>query len=151
MRAHDSVANAQAQSRAFGGLFGGVKGIEDAFGIGDAGAVVADGHFDGFVRGAVSNRNVSALSGFLHRVVGVVQNIQEDLLQLLRIAERRGQFFVEVFRNLDAVAGKVIAAQFYGLPQDADSREPIRAAPAAGARSSANPERCPWCAAFRAG
>src|SRR5450755_1493341 len=84
--ANDSVADAQAQAGALGGLFGGVEGIEDAFGIWNSGAVVGDGDFDVLVTAAGVNDDMPALSSVLYRVVGVVQDVEEDLLQLLSIA-----------------------------------------------------------------
>src|SRR5579863_4637563 len=118
MSADDSIANAEAEARALGGLFGGVKRIEDALGVWDAGTVVGDSYFDVLIVAARVNHDASALSGVLNGIVGVVQDIQEDLLQLLGIAECRGQVFVEVFDDLHAVAGKIVATKLDGLAQD---------------------------------
>ena len=117
VRARSSITNAQTQSRAFANLFGGVKGIEDFLRISDACAVIPDRYFEGRAPPPRRDFNVAALSGFLHCVIGVVQNIQEDLLQLLRISERRRESFFKVFCHLYTVAGKVITSQFNGLPQ----------------------------------
>src|SRR4029077_12319016 len=116
--ADDAIANAQAQARAFRGLFCGVEGIEDTLGVRHAGAVVGDGDFDVlFVSNGV-NHNAAALSCILNGVIGVIQDIQEDLLQLLRIAECWREIFVEVFGDLDSVAGKIVAAKLDGLAED---------------------------------
>src|SRR6266403_509176 len=114
----DAIANAEAQARAFRGLFCGVKGVEDTLGVRNAGAVVGDGNFDVlFVSGGV-NHNAAALSRILNGVISVIQNIQEDLLQLLRVAECWREIFVEVFGDLDAVASEIVAARFDGLAED---------------------------------
>ncbi len=65
-----------------------------------------------------ANDDVPALSGILHGIVGVIENIQENLLQLLRVAEGWGEIFVEVLGHFDAVAGEIIAAKLDGLTQD---------------------------------
>src|SRR5215470_15792109 len=44
--AHDPVTDAQAEPRAFAGLFGGVERVEDALDVGYAGSIIADGHLD---------------------------------------------------------------------------------------------------------
>ena len=53
-----------------------------------------------------------------HRVVGVVQDVQEHLLQLVRISDDLGQRLVEVLDHLDAVALEVVGAQLHGALQD---------------------------------
>ncbi len=86
MGANDSVTNAQAEAGALGCLFGGVKRIKDAFGVGDSSSVVGNGDLDVLFAAAGVNNNAPPLSRVLNRVVGVVQYIQEDLLQLLCVA-----------------------------------------------------------------
>ena len=51
--ADDAVTDAEAEAGSFGGLLGGEEGVEDALGIGDAGAVVGDGDFDEWPRRTV--------------------------------------------------------------------------------------------------
>src|SRR6202040_1832578 len=65
VRAHDTVANAQAQSSAFAGLLGSVKGIEDVLRIRDARAVIADRHFYGSPVQPCANNDAAALTRFL--------------------------------------------------------------------------------------
>ena len=48
MLAHDAIADAQAQARSLAHFLGGEEWIEDAVGIGDAVAVVAERDFDKF-------------------------------------------------------------------------------------------------------
>ena len=55
MRAHNAVADAQAQARAFARLLRGEERIEDALGFADAGAVVDERDFDGIGRPARAN------------------------------------------------------------------------------------------------
>src|SRR4029077_20834976 len=83
MGAHDAVANAQTEAGAFAGLLGGVEGIEDPLGIGNSGSVVSDGHFNGITPQLCANRDASAVPGLLDRVIRVIEEVQENLLQLL--------------------------------------------------------------------
>src|ERR1700730_7040406 len=113
----NAVANAQPQTCPFAGMFGGVKRIENALRIDDASTVVGDVHFDGVMVMTGSNGDPPALAGFLDRIVGVIQNIQKNLLQLLRVSQRRGQGFIKFFKHFHAVTGEIIAAQLDGLAQ----------------------------------
>ena len=58
------------------------------------------------------------ISGLLDCVVGIVQDVQEYLLQLLRVAQCRADSLVELLHHFHAMAGKIVAAQFDGLAQD---------------------------------
>ena len=89
MRADDAVADAESQAGTFAGLFGGEEGIEDAFGIGDAGAVVHEGDFDVILGTAGADADAAVVARFLDSVVGIIQNIEENLLELLRVYWKR--------------------------------------------------------------
>ena len=54
----------------------------------------------------------------MHRVVGVVQNVEEDLLQLVRVADHVRQPFIEMLDDVDAVTVEIVGAQLDGPPQD---------------------------------
>ena len=87
----DAITDAQAEAGAFADFFGGEEGIEDAVGVGDAVAVIAERDFHETVAAARGNLNAGAGHGFAHGVVSVVQDIEEDLLQLLRVADHERQ------------------------------------------------------------
>src|SRR5882757_1758857 len=117
MGAHDAVANAQAESSAFAGLLGGVKRIEDALRIGDPGAVIRNGHFNGIAAQPRADTDAPAVPGLLHRVISVIENVQENLLQLLRIAERGRQILIELLHDFYSMTGEIVTAELDGLPQ----------------------------------
>ena len=54
----------------------------------------------------------------MHGIVGVVQNVEKNLLQLVRVAHDLGQSLVEMFHDIDAVASEVIGTQLDGSAQD---------------------------------
>src|SRR5712692_11950176 len=108
MGAHDAVANAQPESGAFAGLLSGVKGIEDTLRISDSSSVVGNCHFNGITTQPRADGNAPTVSGLLDRIIGVIENVQENLLQLLRIAEGRRQLLIELFDDFYAVAGEIV-------------------------------------------
>ena len=118
MGANDAVADAEAEAGAFAGGLGGEERIEDAFGLADAGAVVDESDFDEIRGLAGANADFAVIAGFLDGVVGVIENIEENLLQLLRIADGHLEIFVELFGDFDAMTGKVVAAEANGLAKD---------------------------------
>ena len=128
MCADNAVANTEAQARAFACGLRGEEWIEDALGFADAGAVVDERDFDGIGCLTRANPNFAVIAGFLDGVVRVIENIQENLLQLLRVAHRELNVFVEFFGDLDAVAGKIVAAQADRLAEDGVHRHglPLR-------------------------
>ncbi len=97
MLLHDAVADAQAEAGSLADLFGSEEGIENAVGMRNALAVVAERNFDGIPRLGGHDFDAGGTAGFVHGVVGVVQNVQKNLLQLVGVADDIGQFFVEVF------------------------------------------------------
>src|SRR5512133_3012720 len=84
---HDSVADAQAQTCSLADTLGGEERIEDAVGLGYTVAVVPEANFCKPVGGQSLNLDAAGSSGFNHRVVGVVDYVQEDLLELVAIAD----------------------------------------------------------------
>src|SRR5580692_2724586 len=122
MGAHDSVTDAESQASAFAYLFGREERIENPIGLGDSGAVVDERYLDGIDLGidgaAGADGDFAVIAGFLNGVVGVVQDVQKDLLQLLPVAKRGRQVLVEFFDNLHAMAGKIVTAQLDGLAEN---------------------------------
>src|SRR5208283_3861402 len=60
----------------------------------------------------------AVVAGLLDGVVGVVENIEKNLLELLRITDSELKIFVEFLGDFDTVTGEVIAAEADGLPKD---------------------------------
>src|SRR6266404_2029850 len=117
MGAHDAVANTQAKPGAFAGLLGGVKGVEDSLRIGDSGSVIRNGHFNRIAAQARPDGNAPTMPGLLYRVISIIQNVQKNLLQLLRIAKGRRQILIEFLDDFYSVTGEIVTAELDGLPQ----------------------------------
>src|SRR6267378_2719205 len=117
MGAHDAVANAQAESSAFTGLLGRVKRIEVPLRIGDSGTVIRNGHLNGIAAQPRADSNAPTMPRLLYRIIGVIENVQENLLQLLRIAEGGRQILIELLDDFYSVTGEIITAELDGLPQ----------------------------------
>src|SRR5882757_9256900 len=117
MGAHDAVANAQAESSAFTGLLGGVKRIEDPLRIGDSGSVVRNGHLNRIAAQPRADTDAPTMPRLLYRVIGVIENVQENLLQLLRIAEGRRQILIEFLNDFYSVTDEIVTSELDGLPQ----------------------------------
>src|SRR5207245_285463 len=77
----------------------------------DASAVIGHGDLNRVAAQSCPDSDATALPRFLHCVVRVVENIQKNLLQLLRITERRREFLVKFLRNFHAVTREIIAAE----------------------------------------
>ena len=54
----------------------------------------------------------------MHRVVGVVQDVEKYLLHLMRIADHVGQFLVQMLDDFDPVAVEIVRAQLHGAAQN---------------------------------
>ena len=115
---HNAVADAQAEAGSLANLFGGEEGIEDAIGVGDTVAIVAEGNFDGIVGLGGHDFDTSGAADFVHGVIGVVQDVQKNLLQLVSVTDNVGKIFVEVFDDVDAVAVEVVGTQLNRPAQD---------------------------------
>src|SRR5262249_42482879 len=117
VRTNNAVTNAEAESRTLRRLLRRIKRIENPLRIRHTSTVIRDRDFN--VRSLLrcANRNPPALPDFLHRVVRVIQNVQEHLLQLLPVSKRMRQILVKLFEYLDAMARKVIAPQLDRLSQ----------------------------------
>ena len=81
------VADAEAESGALSNFLGGEERVEDLIGMGDALAVVRERHFNKVAGFGGRDFDASGRSDFVDGVIGVVKNIQEDLLQLMSIAD----------------------------------------------------------------
>ena len=93
---HDSVANAQTQSSAFADPLGGKKRIENSVRMTDPWTIVPERHFHKIFVAGRGNFDARTLSIFAHGIVSIVQNIQEHLLQLVRISDDEGQVIAKV-------------------------------------------------------
>src|SRR5208282_4233125 len=118
MFADNAVANTQAQTSALADVFGGEEGIKNLFGIGDAHAVIAKRNFNEWVGVGAPDLNAGGARAFADGVVGVVQNVEKHLLELVGISDDLGQGVVEVFDHLNAVTDEVVRTQVHGALQD---------------------------------
>src|SRR5579862_3353167 len=118
MRAHKSVADAQTETGALAGLLGGEERIKNTLHVRDSGTVVADGDLNPLAGMRGAQENPPAATGFLDGVVGIVQQVQKYLLQLLRIPKNRRKLLVILLADFHTMARKVVSAQFGGLAKN---------------------------------
>ena len=118
MRPDNSVADAEAQARTFARLLGSEEGVEDAVGVAYSGSVVDEGDFNAVDGAACADTDFTVVSRFLNRVISVIQDVQEYLLELLGVAHGTFEVLIELLAHFNAMTGKIVAAQFDGLPQD---------------------------------
>src|SRR5256885_6030525 len=111
MFADDSIADTEPQARSLSYFLGGEKWIENAIRIGNAGTVIAERDFHQQSIAGTHDLNPRRPAGFADRVMRVIKNVEEHLLQLLRVADYLGQRFVQPLDNLDAVREEIIRAQ----------------------------------------
>ena len=55
---------------------------------------------------------------WLHRIVRIVQNVEENLLQLLRVSHNFRQALIEMLDDFDTVAVEIVRAELNGAAQD---------------------------------
>src|SRR6266852_7927317 len=114
----DAVADAQTKAGSFSDLLGGEKGIENAVRMGDAVAIVAERDFQSIA--GLGRRDLDARRATygVHGVVGVVEDIEKDLLQLMRVTNDIGQSFIKVLDDFDTMTIEVIGPQLDSTAQD---------------------------------
>src|SRR5690349_4165969 len=108
MLADDGHADAQAEAGAAAGTLGGVEGIEDArksFGA-DADAVVLKGDDDAVAAAAGANLEAAGLADFADGLLGVGDEIQEDLDELVGVTQDAGKTSVGEKVHFDVVAAQ---------------------------------------------
>ena len=109
MLAHDGHADAETEAGAAAGALGGVEGIEEArksFGA-DADAIVLKGDADAVAAAARENLEASGVADFADGLFGVGDEIQEDLDELVRVAQDAGKAGVAAKIHFEVVRGKV--------------------------------------------
>src|ERR1700720_818947 len=114
----DAVADAQTEAGSLSHLLGGEEGIENAVGMGDAVAIVAERDFHGIASLGRHDLDARRAAYGVHGVVGVVEDIKKDLLQLMRVTDDIGQAFIKVLDNFDAMTIEVVGPQLNRTAQD---------------------------------
>ncbi len=84
----------------------------------DAEPVVAEGNFDRVARLGGHDLDAGGAADFVHRVVGVVEDVEKHLLQLVSIADDIGKILVEMLDDLDAVTVEIVRTQLNGAAQN---------------------------------
>ena len=87
----DSVADAQAETGSLANFFGGEERIENAGRDGRCLAVVGERNFDRVSGLGGHDLDAAGTADFAHRVIGIVQDVEEDLLQLVRVTQNVGE------------------------------------------------------------
>src|SRR5262249_24714153 len=112
---HDAVADTEPQSRAFAHTLGGVERIEDSLGILDPRSVVDK--LRGYVSALADHANLklSRSPRLQNGIDGVVDDIQEDLLNLMRIGHHHRRFGWSLAVDLDVIDLEIVVAQREGF------------------------------------
>src|SRR6267143_2753464 len=118
MLPHDAIADTQAQASSLPHFLGGEERIEDAIGLGNALAIITEG--DLYVGAEAGGRDLDTggAASFPDRIVGVVHDVEKNLLQLVGVPYHLGQAFVQLLDDLDTMAVEVVGAQLHGATQD---------------------------------
>src|SRR6202011_3158639 len=114
----DAVADAQTEAGSLADLLGGEEGIENAVGMGDAVAIVAERDFHGIPGPGRRDLDARRAAYGVHGVVGIVEDIEKDLLQLVRVTNDIGQSFIKVLDDFDAMTIEVVGPQLDSAAQD---------------------------------
>src|SRR6266849_4330427 len=118
MFADDSVADAQAEAGSLPYFLGSEEWIKDAVRIGNTVAVIAERDLDEILQACGHDFNTRQPAGLAYRVIGIVNNVKEDLLQLMGIANHIGQILIEELDHIDAMTGEVIRAQLHSANEN---------------------------------
>src|SRR5262249_11136924 len=110
---HNSVADAQAQPRSFADFLGRKKRIKDPIWMRDAMPVIAEGNLNEAAGGSCRNLNTRLTADFAHSVICIVENIQKDLLKLVRVTNYARQLLIKVLNNFYSMALEVVGAQLH--------------------------------------
>ena len=113
----DPVADAQPQAGALAHRLGGIEGIENSAGVLDSRTAVIELHAHVSVFLEATHFQHPAAARLHHGIEGVVGNVQEDLLELMRIGHHRGQVVGNVAFQRDIVDLQIVFAQREGLLQ----------------------------------
>src|SRR5579864_5118579 len=100
---HDSVADTEAEAGAFADLLGGEERVKNLVGVDDAAAVIGEGNLHGVAGLGRHDFDARRTANLANSVIGVVQNVQENLLQLVGVADDIGQSLIEMLHHVDAV------------------------------------------------
>src|ERR1700721_2962161 len=114
---HDPVADAEAKSCALSNFLRREEWIENPFGLRNPRPIVADQNLELVCSLYRQHFDSSRPPRLLNRVIGVIQDIEEHLLQLVRVSHKHWQVLFISLDELDAVIRKIIRAKLQRLPQ----------------------------------
>src|ERR1700677_349862 len=110
----DAVGEAQAQAGAFADGFGGEEGVEDFGQVfrRNAWAVVLKTNLDFLSQHASAEANDAMGTEGFNGLAGIIDNVEEDLLELMRVHQQAGQRGGEVFDDVNVVGAKLVNKNF---------------------------------------
>ena len=135
----DAIADGEAEAGALAGVLRGEEGIEDAAdgGFVHAGAGVGERRDDGAAGAAGGGDAQGACAAFVaagtHGLLGVDDEVEEDLQELVRVDHRVGQVGIEFLHYVDVADAQIVVAEFeHALDQGVDVRGLLSGVAAAG-------------------
>src|SRR5580704_9612276 len=108
---HNAVADAEAEAGAFADTLRRIERIEDAFGIFDSCAVVSELGADMAARAGDANLQLPGVSSFENGVDRIVDDIQEYLLELMRIGDDQCRLRRHIALDVNVVDLEIVVAQ----------------------------------------
>ena len=106
----DTVADAEAQTRAFADGFRSVERVENFLRVLDARAAVVELDPDAVVASEGANFQDAFVLGFQHGIESIVDDVQENLFDLMRVCNHGGDGFVDLALDADVVDSEIVVA-----------------------------------------
>ena len=114
----DAVTDAEAESGTLSNFLGGKERVEYLVRMSDALAIIRECDFHEIFPADGRDLDAGRTPDFMDGIVGVIENIQEYLLQLVGIADDLRQRLIQMLNNVDAMTVEIVRAQLDRASQD---------------------------------
>src|SRR5579864_2801274 len=111
MLPHDAVTNAQAEASSLADFFCRVERLEDAFRLRNPRSVVSDRDLHPSLALRRGDLDAPHATDFAHGVIGIVQDVEKHLLELIRIPKNRRNVRTRVLNDFNTLTGGAIGAE----------------------------------------
>ena len=88
--ADNSITNTQTQSRSLAHFLGSKERIKNTIGMSDSDSVIAERNLDKGIATGARNLDAWGPSNLVDRIVRIIQNVEEHLLELVRVPDDLG-------------------------------------------------------------
>src|SRR5579859_674304 len=118
MLTQNPIADTQSQTGALADLFCREKWIEDAFRMDYPLAVIGECDLVHAAALMAGDGDAARPVAVTHSIIGVVEDVEDYLLQLVRIADDLRQVGLQFLADLDVVAAEIVGAQLNSSAND---------------------------------